>query len=266
MALCSRPCERTPLYELSKEFVSIPATIIDRTTFGKWDTETGRALGNPDAIVLAGVTTDCCVLSTALAAADAGVHVTVAADACAGVTETDHRAPRRHGALQANDRRRPGGYHPGIRGQMSTAVDRAKGALYGLAIGDALGMPTQLMSHEEVAACFGVLDGFREPPADHLIAAGLPAGSITDDTEQALLLADLCSRAVAISMAKISPVDCSIGRSERGNADRWICWAFQQCGSGGPGFGWPTGRGGALRSDEWGGNADRSCRIDHLHR
>ena len=80
-----------PLYELTDEFVSIPATIVDRTTFGKWDAETGRALGNPDAIVLAGVTTDCCVLSTALAAADAGVHVTVAADACAGVTDADHR-------------------------------------------------------------------------------------------------------------------------------------------------------------------------------
>jgi ADP-ribosylglycohydrolase len=73
---------------------------------------------------------------------------------------------------------------------MSTASDRARGALYGLAIGDALGMPTQLMSHEEVAACFGVLDGFREAPEDHPIAAGLPAGSVTDDTEQALLLAD----------------------------------------------------------------------------
>jgi nicotinamidase-related amidase len=80
-----------PLYELSEEFISIPATIIDRTTFGKWDAESGQVLGNPEAIVLAGVTTDCCVLSTALAAADAGVHVTVAADACAGVTETDHR-------------------------------------------------------------------------------------------------------------------------------------------------------------------------------
>jgi nicotinamidase-related amidase len=80
-----------PLYELSEEFISIPATIIDRTTFGKWDAESGQVLGDPDAIVLAGVTTDCCVLSTALAAADAGVHVTVAADACAGVTEADHR-------------------------------------------------------------------------------------------------------------------------------------------------------------------------------
>ena len=80
-----------PLYELTDEFASIPATIIDRTTFGKWDAETGRALGDPDAIVLAGVTTDCCVLSTALAAVDAGVHVTVAADGCVGVTDADHR-------------------------------------------------------------------------------------------------------------------------------------------------------------------------------
>ena len=73
---------------------------------------------------------------------------------------------------------------------MSSSGERACGALYGLAIGDALGMPTQLMSRVDVAACFGVLDGFREPPAGHKIAAGLPAGSITDDTEQALLLAE----------------------------------------------------------------------------
>jgi nicotinamidase-related amidase len=31
------------------------------------------------------------VLSTALPAADAGVHVRVAADACAGATDADHR-------------------------------------------------------------------------------------------------------------------------------------------------------------------------------
>ena len=41
--------------------------------------------------MLTGVTTDCCVLSTAPAAADAGVHVIVAADACAGVTGEDHQ-------------------------------------------------------------------------------------------------------------------------------------------------------------------------------
>jgi nicotinamidase-related amidase len=80
-----------PLYELTEEFASVPATIIDRMTFGKWDDETDRALGHPSELVVAGVTTDCCVLSTALAACDSGVHVLVAADACAGVTDADHQ-------------------------------------------------------------------------------------------------------------------------------------------------------------------------------
>ena len=79
------------LYELTEEFRSIPAPSVDRTTFGKWDTEADRELGHPAELVLGGVTTDCCVLSTALLAADAGVHVIVAADACAGVTEEDHQ-------------------------------------------------------------------------------------------------------------------------------------------------------------------------------
>src|SRR5215211_81673 len=74
---------------------------------------------------------------------------------------------------------------------MNSVSERALGALYGLAIGDALGMPTQFMSHEEVAAQFGIIDGFLQAPADHRIAAGRPAGSITNDTEQALLLAEV---------------------------------------------------------------------------
>ncbi len=76
---------------------------------------------------------------------------------------------------------------------MSTAGDdlhdRALAALQGLAIGDALGMPTQLMSRAAIAGQFGTIDGFRDAAIDHPIAAGMPAGSVTDDTEQALLLA-----------------------------------------------------------------------------
>ena len=64
--------------------------------------------------------------------------------------------------------------------------------LYGLAIGDALGMPTQSLPREAIAARNGPLVGGFEPgPPDHPLAAGLPAGSVTDDTEQALLLAGL---------------------------------------------------------------------------
>ena len=70
--------------------------------------------------------------------------------------------------------------------------DRARGALYGLAIGDALGMPTQLLSRRQITDRWGpLLTGFEAAPDDHPIAAGLPAGTVTDDTEQAVLLARL---------------------------------------------------------------------------
>src|ERR1700733_5223975 len=73
-----------------------------------------------------------------------------------------------------------------------TDLSRAEGALYGLAIGDALGMPTQSLPRDAIVARYGPLLGSFEPaPPDHPLAAGLPVGSVTDDTEQALLLAGL---------------------------------------------------------------------------
>ena len=70
--------------------------------------------------------------------------------------------------------------------------DRARGALYGLAIGDALGMPTQMLSRPQIVERWGpTLTGFEAAPDDHPIAAGMPAGAVTDDTEQAVLLGRL---------------------------------------------------------------------------
>ncbi|MGH8396396.1 MAG: ADP-ribosylglycohydrolase family protein, partial [Pseudomonas sp.] len=40
-----------------------------------------------------------------------------------------------------------------------TATTRALGAFYGLALGDALGMPTQSLSREQVKARFGAITG-----------------------------------------------------------------------------------------------------------
>jgi ADP-ribosylglycohydrolase len=69
---------------------------------------------------------------------------------------------------------------------------RARGALYGLAIGDALGMPTEMLSRAQIRDRWGdLLTGFEPPPPGHPIAAGMPAGSVTDDTEQAILLGRL---------------------------------------------------------------------------
>src|SRR4051794_23104779 len=71
-------------------------------------------------------------------------------------------------------------------------LTRARGALYGLAIGDALGMPSQMLSRAEIVRRWGpLLRGFEPAPPGHPIAGGMPAGAVTDDTEQAVLLARL---------------------------------------------------------------------------
>ncbi|QPC92097.1 ADP-ribosylglycohydrolase family protein [Mesorhizobium sp. INR15] len=67
-------------------------------------------------------------------------------------------------------------------------LDRAMGALIGGALGDALGMPTQLLSPARIAELYGHVEDFIAPFADHPVSKGLLAGTITDDTEQALLL------------------------------------------------------------------------------
>jgi ADP-ribosylglycohydrolase len=67
----------------------------------------------------------------------------------------------------------------------------AAGALYGLAIGDALGMPTQSMPREWILRDYGPFTGFRAAGPRQVIAAGMPAGSVTDDTEQAVMVGEL---------------------------------------------------------------------------
>jgi nicotinamidase-related amidase len=78
------------IYELVDGFAAEPGPTLDATTFSKWKPELSALIADGGRLVLAGVSTDCCVLSTAVAAADAGVAVRVVADACAGVTDRSH--------------------------------------------------------------------------------------------------------------------------------------------------------------------------------
>ena len=96
---------------------------------------------------------------------------------------------------------------------------RARGALYGLAVGDALGMPAQMLSREQIRDRWGgLLSGFEPAPADHPIAAGMPAGAVTDDTEQAMLL----GRLLVSGHGTIAPNELAeaLIRWERGMAER----------------------------------------------
>lgn len=85
-----QPADSTA-YAIVPAFAESATKTVDCTTFGKWGKDLDEATANSRRLVLVGVATDCCVLSTALAAADAGVQVQVVTDACAGATDTDHQ-------------------------------------------------------------------------------------------------------------------------------------------------------------------------------
>lgn len=74
---------------------------------------------------------------------------------------------------------------------MDPRFSRAYGALAGLALGDALGMPTQAMSPQQIQMVYGQVTGLVDGDKSQPYAPGMAAGSVTDDTEQALLIASL---------------------------------------------------------------------------
>ena len=87
---------------------------------------------------------------------------------------------------------------------MDPRLSRAHGALAGLALGDALGMPTQAMSPEQIRAVYGTITGLVDGDASQPYAPGMPAGSVTDDTEQALLVASLLIRGRGSSSGRVA--------------------------------------------------------------
>lgn len=62
------------------------------------------------------------------------------------------------------------------------------GGLYGQALGDAWGMPAYFHP-DQTWKTYGWITDFLPDPPDHPVHAGLPAGRITDDSEQAFSLA-----------------------------------------------------------------------------
>jgi len=62
--------------------------------------------------------------------------------------------------------------------------------LAGVALGDALGMPTEFLTPEEIRAWYGQVRGLVQPHPQHFHAR-LSAGAVTDDTDQTLIIAGL---------------------------------------------------------------------------
>jgi nicotinamidase-related amidase len=87
-----------PLYQLVADPGNHP--VVEATTFGKWGPDLAAVVGEGPMTVV-GVATDCCVISTVLAAADAGVPIWVVTDACAGSGDEDHERALRVMSLYA---------------------------------------------------------------------------------------------------------------------------------------------------------------------
>ncbi|OBR94388.1 ADP-ribosylglycohydrolase [Clostridium ragsdalei P11] len=64
------------------------------------------------------------------------------------------------------------------------------GTLYGMAIGDSMGMPSELWSRRKIKSFFGKINYFLDSPSENETAIGLSKGEFTDDTAQALVILD----------------------------------------------------------------------------
>ena len=78
---------------------------------------------------------------------------------------------------------------------------RAYGALLGVALGDALGMPSELWSRQKVKNYFGEITGFLPGPDSHFVAKNFKAGQVTDDTIQTIKVAE----AIVADRGRVKP-------------------------------------------------------------
>lgn len=67
---------------------------------------------------------------------------------------------------------------------------RIQGCLYGQALGDAMGMPSELWTKRQVINHFGWIDRFLPGPEENIAANEFSAGEFTDDTHQCIALMD----------------------------------------------------------------------------
>ncbi len=80
-------------------------------------------------------------------------------------------------------------------------IEHIHGSLMGVAVGDAMGMPTAMLDPDRIALLFpGGIHDFLPAPSGHPIHNGMVAGQITDDTQQTLVLAD-----VILEAGKVDP-------------------------------------------------------------
>lgn len=103
----------------------------------------------------------------------------------------------------------------------ASLLERAHGMLAGAAVGDALGMPTEFLTPETIADWYGGITTLTRADPRHPHHR-LPAGSVTDDTDHTLMLAELLLERGAIEPLALADALLDWGASERVVANRFI--------------------------------------------
>lgn len=93
--------------------------------------------------------------------------------------------------------------------------NKVLGVLYGMAIGDAMGMPPELWSRKRVQEHYGEIQGFLDGCPDNNISYQYKAGQFTDDTSQALTILD-------------SLIETNFKPSSRSIAEHILGWAERE--------------------------------------
>ena len=152
---------------------------------------------------------------------------------------------------------------------MADPLDRARAALTGVALGDAMGMPSQTLSRGEIRVAYGRITDFTAPMPGHPVSHGLIAGQVTDDTEQTLLLArHLIARAGRDGFEDAAWAATLLGWEvdvkARGLRD--LLGPSSKAALEALSAGAPVTPDRPQRHDEWCGDADRACRDRHAAR
>ncbi len=105
-----------------------------------------------------------------------------------------------------------------IRTAMNVSEDRFLGALLGMAIGDAVGVPLVGMTGEEIAGRFGELDHFVT--TDTPSAPGAKEGEFTDETEVALCIVE----SMTTNRGEVDPdnIGARLQYLSKGDSRKWL--------------------------------------------
>ena len=88
---------------------------------------------------------------------------------------------------------------------MSQLQDRIAGALAGMVLGDAFGVPGELWPRAKVRERFGRITEFLDGPADNIVACYFKAGHYTDDSAQAFVCSMPLKRRARCRRCRRSP-------------------------------------------------------------